>query len=141
MFGWFFTQNLLLQQIGLLIMRVAVGLLFVRHGASKVVAGVSTWQWLGQQMSVFGITFFPIFWGLCATAAEFIGGTALALGFGTRIAAFFLVFNMIVAVLMHINKGDKFDVVEFPLLLLVFTIAFMIAGGGRFAIDAWLSAK
>lgn len=138
MFGWIVVHSALLQNIGLFIMRVALGLLFIRHGASKVVGGFQTWQWLGQQMSVFGITFFPVFWGLCATAAEFIGGTALALGFGTRIAAFFITFNMLVAVLMHINKGDKFDVVEFPLLLLIFAIAFIIAGGGKFSIDTWL---
>lgn len=138
MFGWIITQRLLFQQIGLLIMRVALGLVFVRHGASKVVAGVGMWQWLGQQMSLFGITFLPVFWGLCATAAEFIGGTALALGFGTRIAAFFIAINMFVAVSMHVHKGDTFDTIEFPLLLLVFAIAFIIAGGGRFAIDAFL---
>lgn len=138
MFGFINHYSPYLYQVGFAIIRIAFGAIFIRHGASKVLGGVGTWQWLGQQMNVFGITFLPVFWGLCSTAAELVGGIALVIGFGTRIAAFFIAFNMVVAVLMHLRKGDSIDVLEFPLFLLLCAGAFVIAGAGRFAVDAWL---
>ncbi len=138
MFNWINHYSPYLCQVGFALVRIAVGAIFVRHGAAKVLGGPATWQWLGQQMNVFGITFLPIFWGLCSTAAELLGGIALIIGFGTRIAALFIAFNMVVALLMHIQKGDSIDVTEYPLLLLICAVAFVIAGAGKFALDAWL---
>jgi putative oxidoreductase len=122
--------------IGITLIRVVVGAIMIRHGAAKVMAGVSTWRWLGQQMQVFGIHFFPVFWGLCCVAAELVGGAALLVGFGTHFAAFFLTCNMLVAVLMHLTKGDAVEVVEFPVLLFTCAIAFMLIGGGALSFDA-----
>jgi putative oxidoreductase len=73
----------------------------------------------------------------------------LILGFLSRIAAFGVLCNMVVAVLtVHIhlgffmnwggtNKGEGF---EYHLLAIAIALAVMIAGGGRPSVDHMLSA-
>ncbi len=123
----------------LLIIRVGIGLIFIRHGFPKIMAGTSEWIWLGEQMKVFGITFLPIVWGLAAACTEFFGGIAFATGFMTRFAAMFLAFVMFVAFLHHINKGDSWGHMSHPLSLFIVFIAFAIGGAGIYSFDAFLS--
>lgn len=120
---------------GLLIIRVALGLIFVRHGYGKLMGGPEQWLWLGNQMATIGITFFPVFWGLCSALAEFFGGLALVFGVGTRIACLFLIFNMSIALLYHLYIGDTFMIASHPLSLLFVFIGIFIAGAGRFSVD------
>ncbi len=123
------------KDLGLLIMRVGLGLVFVRHGYGKIIGGYEEWIWLGNQMANIGITFFPLFWGLCAAGADFLGGLALIFGFGTRLASFFLAFIMFVAVMYHITKGDSFGYISHPLSLFFVFLGLMIAGAGSFSLD------
>jgi putative oxidoreductase len=129
----------LAKDIGLLIIRLGVGFIFIRHGYDKIIGGYKEWVWLGNQMANIGITFFPLFWGLCSTATEFLGGIALILGFDLRIACIFLTFNMFVAIIHHIKKGDSFSYISHPLSLFFVFLGLMIAGGGYFSMDAFLS--
>ena len=127
------------QEIGLTIMRIGVGLTFIWHGFRKYLNGLPEMQWLGDQMANLGITFFPIFWGICAATAEFVGGLCLTIGFGTRIACVFLTFTMFVAVIHHIKKGDSWGYISFPLTMLIIFVGFMIAGSGIYSLDFYLS--
>jgi putative oxidoreductase len=83
-----------------------------------------------------------------AIAAEFFGGIGLILGFLTRIAAFGIGVNMLVAILMvHFpfgffmnwtgtQKGEGF---EFHLLVLAIVSYLMIRGAGAFSVDRLLT--
>ena len=128
-----------LKNLGLAFIRIGLGIIFIRHGFPKIFKGPAEWQWLGQQMSYLGITFFPLFWGFMAACAEFFGGIALVVGLGTRPFALLLAFVMLVATLMHLGKGDPWGYISFPLSLFVVFIGLAIAGGGLFAVDNWLS--
>ena len=129
------SSNPRLVLMGFTFIRVGMGILFMIHGSLKLMAGSAKWLWLGQQMSIFGITFAPVFWGCCAMLSELIGGTCLTLGFGTRIAAFFLSCVMLVAVIFHLKQGDAYSDWSFPLSQLIIFIGFMIAGGGPWSLD------
>ena len=75
---------------------------------------------------------------LLAGSAEFFGGLALALGFLTRPAAFVNAIAMLVAILaVHIGNGlfMSNNGYEYALTLFVVSVAFVIQGGGRFAMD------
>lgn len=135
------TNSIFSKDLGLLVMRVGLGLIFVRHGWGKIIGGSEEWIWLGNQMASIGITFFPLFWGLCATAAEFIGGLLLMVGFNTRIASFFLAFTMLVAVMYHITKGDSFGYLSHPLSLFFVFLGLMIAGAGSLSLDLIMGGK
>src|SRR5271155_2559644 len=122
-----------------LVMRLIIAYIFIPHGWEKLVAGQEKWLWLGNQMQHFGIYFWPIVWGLAASCAEFFGGVAMLLGLGTRIAAFFLICVMIVALRMHFANGDSWRVWSLPLGLLVLLIVLMYTGPGRFSLDYYLA--
>lgn len=122
------------KDIGLLFIRVGIGLIFMKHGWGKITGGQEVWTGLGMSMQNFGITFMPVVWGFLAACVEFFGGIALATGFYVRWAALLMACVMVVALIMHINKGDSFTVYSHPLSLLCLFIGLVIAGGGSFTI-------
>ncbi|HMT26916.1 MAG TPA: DoxX family protein, partial [Candidatus Absconditabacterales bacterium] len=67
--------------IGLLVIRVGLGILFVIAGRPKITGGTQMRAWLGGNMSLIGITFWPVFRGFMAAFAEFVGGILVILGF------------------------------------------------------------
>ena len=125
-------------ELGLTVLRVGIGILFIGHGFPKLIGGASKWLWLGQQMGNLGITFAPLFWGFCAAFSECVGGICLVPGLGTRVASCFMAFTMFVAVIHHIAKGDSYGYISFPLSQMIIFIALVIAGGGRFSLDYYL---
>jgi putative oxidoreductase len=112
--------------LAVLVLRIGSGILFIFHGYPKVVGGVAKWQWLGSQMSNFGIHFAPVVWGCMAACTEFFGGIALVLGIGTRVAAFFIAIVMIVALVMHIKRRDGYAIYSHPLSNLIIMITLMV---------------
>ena len=130
-----FFSSPYVQEIGLTIIRIGMGLLFIGHGSLKIMRGTSELRWTGEQMANLGITFFPLFWGICAMLSEFVGGICLTLGLGTRIAAAFMAFTMLVAVIHHIVKGDSYGYISFPLSQMIVFLGLLFAGSGMFSLD------
>lgn len=121
--------------IGLTVIRMGIGILFIGHGYLKIARGKAELLWTGQQMANFGITFAPLFWGILAMLSELLGGISLTLGLGTRIAAFFMSCVMIVAIRYHIKNGDSYGYISFPLSQLVIFIGLFITGSGVYSLD------
>lgn len=94
--------------IGLLIIRIGLGIMFIMHGFPKIAGGPEKWEGLGGAMSNVGITFAPAFWGLMAAMAEFAGGILMMLGIFFRPAVLLLFITMVVATIMHISKSQGF---------------------------------
>ncbi len=128
----FFTDTALSKDLGLFVIRMGVGLIFMKSGFDKIMGGTQTWLWLGQQLSYVGITFLPLWWGLLATCAEFFGGIALVAGIYTRFAAFLISDVMIIALIMHFSVGDPFKVFYPALSFLFVLVGLIIAGGGAY---------
>ena len=124
-----------LVDVGLLVLRIGIGVIFIFHGLPKLMGGVETWTQIGSTMSVIGISFAPTFWGFMAAATEAIGGLFIILGLLHRPVALLLVFTMIVAVLMHVTAGDPFGVYSNALKGLVVFIALFITGPGKYSFD------
>jgi len=90
----------------------------------------------------------PVPLAFLSIAAEFFGGLGLILGFLTRIAAFGIAVNMLVAIAMvhgafgffmnwsGAQKGEGF---EYHLLVLALTAFLMIRGAGAFSVDRALT--
>ena len=90
----------------------------------------------------------PAVFAFLAIAAEFFGSLGLILGFLTRIAAFGITCNMIVAIAtIHIHNGifmnwagnQKGEGIEFHLLVLALTFLIMVRGAGALSIDRLLT--
>ena len=92
--------------LGLLILRVGIGAMFMTHGYGKLFGGPEMWEKIGGAVSNFGIHFAPTFFGLMAALSEFGGGLCLILGLFFRPACFFMFCTMAVASTMHLTQGD-----------------------------------
>jgi putative oxidoreductase len=130
--------------LALFILRVLLGLVFFPHGAQKV------FGWFGGHGFSAAMTSFtvnlgiPAFFAFLAILAESLGAVALLTGFLTRIAAFGLTCNMVVAVFMiHLKNGffmnwlgnQKGEGIEYHILVVAITLALMIKGGGKWSAD------
>ncbi len=127
-----------------------LGIVFFPHGAQKVLG------WLGGYGFSATMGFFttqmhiPAPLAFLAICAEFFGSPGLIFGLLTRIAAFGIAMNMLVAVLMvhmHIaffmnwSGAQKGEGYEYHLLALALAIPIIIRGAGAFSIDRALSSK
>ncbi len=130
------------KDIGLLILRVGIGVTFVLiHGYPKIIGGPALWTRLGGAMGNFGFSFAPEFWGLMAALAEFGGGLLLIFGLFTRPAAFIMAINMIVATSSHFARLDAWSGVSHPLKLAFVFIALVFFGAGKYSLDRLIFKK
>jgi putative oxidoreductase len=95
-----------------------------------------------------GMMHIPAVFAFLAIAAEFLGGLGLILGLLTRVAAFGIFCNMIVAVamvhhqfgfFMNWTGGQKGEGYEYHLVLLAALVVLMIRGAGAASVDRLLS--
>jgi putative oxidoreductase len=126
--------------IGLLMIRIGIGALFIVFGIPKFAGGADKWAELGHAMGLFGINYAPEFWGFMCAFAEAVGGAALILGIWVRPFAAMLFINMIVAatLLLHGAKHpftmESFGAWSRPVELAFVFFGLLIAGGGRFCL-------
>ncbi len=123
------------RDVGLLILRVGIGIMFMGHGLPKLIAGPEKWLILGGTMNALGVDFAPMAWGFMAAFSEFAGGMLLALGFFTRPACFFLLTTMIVATSMHISKGDPFLKYSHAMEAGILFLSLLFIGPGKYSLD------
>ncbi|CAA6803432.1 MAG: DoxX family protein [uncultured Campylobacterales bacterium] len=121
--------------LGLLILRVGIGIMFICHGYPKILDGVDEWTRLGSNLSHLGINFAPTFMGLSAALAEFVGGVLLVLGLLTRPACIFLCITMTVATVMHISEEHDFKKYSHALEAAILFFSLVFIGPGKYSFD------
>lgn len=129
------------QSIALGLVRMVVGLVFVLHGAQKLF--VYHYAGVAEMFAHMGIPA-PGISAALAIAAELGGGLLLLTGLYTRLAAIPVAFTMVVAIAeVHLRAGffAQNGGFEYPLTLLVATIALMVGGSGAFGVDGWLARR
>ncbi len=115
------------------ILRIAVGLLFMEHGAQKL------FGWFGRDavptyLSQMGF----------AGALEFFGGLLIVIGLGTRPVAALLFIEMIWAyVQVHLHRGlvPIMNGGELALLYAALYLYLVASGGGDFSVDGILRRR
>ena len=127
--------------IGLLVLRLLMGIGIALHGWGKV----------GHIEAFSEAVGVPVFLGFLAVAAELGGGILLALGALTPMVSAALTGNMVVAVMMHMSKGDPFLLTptgdgytagwEFAALYLVGFICILLMGPGKLSLDYLIFRK
>lgn len=120
--------------LGLLVIRLGVGAMFVTLGWAKWQGGSDIWKQLGGAMTTFGITFQPVFWGFLAMFAELVGGAMLFLGILVRPFAAMMCFTMVTATAMLIGGGADLMKYGHALDMAIVFAGLTLAGGGRFAL-------
>jgi putative oxidoreductase len=126
--------------LGLLILRIVVGLTLAAHGSQKLFGWFGGPGFSGTRGMMKSMRFEPNWlWALLAALGEFGGGLLLALGFLTPIGVIAIVGAMLMAIVKaHWQNGfwNSKRGYEFPLILLVNALVVGIAGAGSYSIDA-----
>jgi len=123
------------QDLGLLILRLTLGLLMLLHGIAKIIYGV---EGIRGMLTSKGL---PSFLAYGVYVGEVIVPILIILGFRTRIAALIFAFNMLVAMLLA-HSGDIFSLskhggwaVELIALFLFGGLALFFTGGGKYGLS------
>src|ERR1700738_242090 len=118
-------------------LRLVLGVGFFAHGAQKALGWFGGYGFSGTMGFFTGMMHIPAPFAFLAIAAEFFGGLGLIFGLLTRVAAFGIFCNMVVAVAMvHHNFGffvnwagtQKGEGFEFHFLALALTVFLLIRG-------------
>ncbi|MEE9554467.1 MAG: DoxX family protein [candidate division Zixibacteria bacterium] len=123
------------RDLGLLILRVGIGLMFAYHGAPKLFGGPEKWEKLGGAMGNFGLDIFPVFWGFMASVSEFVGGIFLAVGFLTGPSCALLAVTMIIAAVFHLAGGDGLGRASHAIEAGILFISLIFIGAGKYSLD------
>src|ERR1700679_3689731 len=117
------------------ILRLVLGVLFFAHGAQKMLGWFGGYGFSGTMGFFTGAMHIPAPLAFLAILAEFFGGLGLIFGFLTRIAAFGIAINMLVAIakvhskfglFMNWNGTQKGEGFEYHLLVIAMAAFLMI---------------
>lgn len=136
--------------VALTILRLVLGIVFFAHGAQKMLGWFGGYGFSGTMKFFTGMMHIPAPLAFLAISAEFLGGLGLLVGLLTRVAAFGITCNMLVAIFaVHGQNGffmnwagnQKGEGFEYHLLVLAITSVLMIRGGGAFSVDRALAGQ
>ncbi len=125
------------QDVPLLLLRCGLGVIMVAHGTLKISDPLGTVQYfadLGLPLPVVGVAL--------AILAEFFGGIGLILGTFTRLAALGTLSMMLVAIgAVHLGNGlfAANGGYEYPVILALVAMVFVVRGAGSYSLDAWVT--
>lgn len=131
----------------LFLLRLALGVVVLPHGLQKVFGWFGGYG-LEATLGWFSSIGVPVVLGVLAIAADFAGALGLIVGLGTRIAAFGVGVNMVVAALLvHRSNGffmnwagnQKGEGFEMHILAAAMALVVVIGGAGRWSLDRLVS--
>lgn len=120
-----------LEFLALLLLRAAVGLVFLWHGTMKL-DDLAAWQRNFVHMG------FPGYFAIVAGVLETVGGALLILGLFARLAGLLLAGEMLIALIrVHWPAAPltRVGAYELPLLLAAGSFAVFVLGPGSAAVD------
>jgi putative oxidoreductase len=131
-----------MMDLGLLIIRLVTGVLFIGHGAQKLFGWFGgyglkgTGGWFDSIGMKPGVTM-----ALLAGLTELFGGLLFALGLLTPLAGIMIAGTMLMAIIkVHAPNGlwSTANGYEYNLTLLAVAIGMALIGPGQYALDAFL---
>ncbi|MFN0264796.1 DoxX family protein [Tepidamorphus sp. 3E244] len=114
---------------GALVLRVALGAMFIAHGLLKVIVFT-----IPGTVAFFGSLGYPAIFAYLTIAAELFGGVMLIAGIAPRLVSLALVPVLIGAMLVHVPNGWLFTAEnggwEYPAFLVVAAVTQFLVGDG-----------
>lgn len=131
-----------------LIARLALGIVMFPHGAQQTLGWFGGNGFTGTMHYYHGVMHIPSLFAFLSIVAAFAGSLGLIVGLFSRIAAFGIGVNMLVAIFtVHLpigffmnwsghQAGEGF---EFHLLAIGLALVVMVCGAGKWSLDALIS--
>jgi len=122
---------------GIALLRVSLGVMLIAH---SVILKYQTYTLAGtaayfESLGLPAFSAYLVFW------VEALAGAALVLGVGTRLASLAVLPVLIGAPWVHAGNGWVFSAPnggwEYPLYLIVLTVAQALLGSGALALESW----
>ncbi len=126
--------------LSLLVIRLALGTIFIAHGAQKVFGAFGGPGIAGVTGMVTALGFHPpLVWSYALALTEFLGGIGILLGLLTRLAGIGIIVVMSVAIATVHGPSGFFlpKGFEFNIALIAMALSLVISGAGMFSLD-WL---
>lgn len=124
-----------LQDAGILILRVCLGILILFHGVSKIVHGIDPIEGMVTGAGLPGWLSYGVYLG------EVLGPALLVTGFHARIGAGLIAINMVIAIILA-HSGDLLSLtphggwrLELQGMYLFTALALVCIGPGRFSLN------
>lgn len=118
-----------------LILRLAIGAIFMNHGHAKLFGGLGMTSGYFEQIGIPMAGFFAVFIG----CLEFFGGLLLMLGLGTRLFGALFACDMLVAIGAAFSW--RLDKSGLELMLGAASLSLFFSDAGAYSLDAWLMKK
>ncbi len=135
--------------VGRLIVRLALGLVMFPHGAQKLLGWFGGAGFVGTLQGMTGMGL-PVAVVFLVILAEFFGSISLITGFLGRVGAFGILCVMLGAIFMvHLQHGffmnwygnQKGEGIEYHILAIGMALAILVKGSGAFSIDRSMSGR
>lgn len=123
--------------VGPLVTRIVVGIIFLVHGWMKVGMGIAGTAGFLASLGIPAASLFAVL----LIIGEVVGGIALILGIGTRFwAAVGVIISLVALFTVHISKGFLIGNggYEFILLIGAVMLSLVVMGAGKYSVDAKL---
>ncbi len=121
--------------VGLLLLRIGASALMLTHGLPKLTKMLAGNFAFGDPLGLGSGASLVL-----AVLAEVGCSLLILVGAGTRLAALPLVVTMLVAALI-VHADDAFGKKELPLLYLLIYTVLLLAGSGKYSVDALLNRR
>jgi putative oxidoreductase len=132
---YFLKQNFT-ASLGLLLLRIAVGIMMIHHGQEKL---ADPQQFANTYVASLHLPF-PLFFAYAAGLSELIGSWLLITGVFVPLGALAITSTMAVAAYQHILTGGfNIYVLELVTLYLGSSISLLLVGPGLFSFDALIT--
>ncbi|HTX79788.1 MAG TPA: DoxX family protein [Longilinea sp.] len=132
----------MLSDIGVLLLRIALGLTFMGHGSQKLFGWFKGGGWQGTTAMIAHMGLRPVwFWTLVSSLSEFGGGLLVFLGLLSPLGSLGIIAAMLTAIIkVHWKAGfwNTNHGYEFPLINLASALALGLTGPGVFSLDSVL---
>jgi len=127
--------------LGILIIRVALGVVLALAGWEKLSGGESTLHSIGSSVKFIGLEIgennaFTLFFGIAAAGSELIGGILIIFGWLFRTASFLLLGTMVVATALQyqVSQGDITQY-GYPMIIGLVLLGLIFTGPAKISIQ------
>jgi putative oxidoreductase len=124
------------REAGILLLRVAVGLLLIRLGFPVVAGGAGYWHVAAPAVTqFFHITTHLAFWGAVVAFSELIGGLLLLIGLLTRLVCLLIALGLTFQGLAYLGHHPGLNAGTLVVSRMLILYALLLIGPGKYSVD------